>query len=95
VLAASSSSFTIGLEFSLARLRDIFRKVAVGAIWQVGLTTAAAAAVAVALGEPLARGIFYGFVFALSSTAIVLRALADRRGVDAPHGRFIVGTLTF
>ena len=38
---------------------------------------------------------FYGFVFALSSTAIVLRALAERRELDAPHGRFIVGTLIF
>jgi CPA2 family monovalent cation:H+ antiporter-2 len=87
--------FTIGLEFSLSRLRDIFRQVAVGGVLQVGLTTAAAAGAAVALGEPVSRGIFYGFVFALSSTAIVLRALAERRELDAPHGRFIVGTLIF
>ena len=46
-------------------------------------------------GQPLGRGVFYGFVFALSSTAIVLRALAERRELDAPHGRFIVGTLIF
>ncbi|MCC7542763.1 MAG: cation:proton antiporter, partial [Deltaproteobacteria bacterium] len=39
--------------------------------------------------------LFYGFVFALSSTAIVLRALGERRELDAPHGRFIVGTLIF
>lgn len=87
--------FSIGLEFSLARLRDIFRQVAVGGVLQVGLTTAAAAAIAVALGQPVGRGVFYGFVFALSSTAIVLRALAERRELDAPHGRFIVGTLIF
>jgi CPA2 family monovalent cation:H+ antiporter-2 len=37
--------------------------------------------------------VFYGFVFALSSTAVVLRALAERRELDAPHGRFIVGPL--
>jgi len=87
--------FSIGLEFSLARLRDIFRQVALGGVLQVGLTTLAAMGVAMALGEPLGRGIFYGFVFALSSTAIVLRALAERRELDAPHGRFIVGTLIF
>jgi CPA2 family monovalent cation:H+ antiporter-2 len=87
--------FTIGLEFSLERLRDIFRQVALGGAVQVGLTTAVAAGVAVALGAPLGRGVFYGFVFALSSTAIVLRALAERRELDAPHGRFIVGTLIF
>ncbi len=87
--------FSIGLEFSLARLRDIFRQVAVGGFLQVGITTAVTTGIAVALGQPLGRGVFYGFVFALSSTAIVLRALAERRELDAPHGRFIVGTLIF
>jgi CPA2 family monovalent cation:H+ antiporter-2 len=87
--------FSIGLEFSLARLRDIFRQVAVGGVLQVGLTTAAAAGIAVLVGETLGRGIFYGCVFALSSTAIVLRALAERRELNAPHGKIIVGTLIF
>ncbi|TKC97151.1 cation:proton antiporter [Polyangium fumosum] len=87
--------FTIGLEFSLARLKSIFRQVALGGIIQVGLTTAVVACVAIALGQPTRRSVFYGFVFALSSTAIVLRALAERRELDAPHGRFIVGTLIF
>lgn len=87
--------FSIGLEFSLARLRNIFRQVALGGVLQVGLTTAATASIAVACGEPWGRGVFYGFVFALSSTAIVLRALTERRELDAPHGRFIVGTLIF
>jgi CPA2 family monovalent cation:H+ antiporter-2 len=36
-----------------------------------------------------------GFVFALSSTAVVLRALGERQETDAPHGRFIVGVLIF
>ncbi|MFZ5444910.1 MAG: cation:proton antiporter [Myxococcota bacterium] len=87
--------FTIGLEFSLSRLKDIFRQVALGGLLQVGLTTAAVALGAIALGQPVGRGIFFGFVFALSSTAIVLRALTERRELDAPHGRFIVGTLIF
>lgn len=87
--------FSIGLEFSLARLRDIFRQVALGGFLQVGLTTAATAGAAVAAGQSLKRGVFYGFAFALSSTAIVLRALGERRELDAPHGRFIVGTLIF
>jgi CPA2 family monovalent cation:H+ antiporter-2 len=87
--------FSIGLEFSLARLRDIMRQVALGGFVQVGLTTAVTTGVAMALGQPFGRGLFYGFAFALSSTAIVLRALAERRELDAPHGRFIVGTLIF
>jgi CPA2 family monovalent cation:H+ antiporter-2 len=87
--------FTIGLEFSLQRLRDIFRQVAVGGALQIGLTTLATAGIALALHQPFGRGIFYGFIFALSSTAIVLRALTERGELDAPHGRFIVGTLIF
>jgi len=87
--------FSIGLEFSLARIRDILRQVALGGVLQVGLTTGVTTLIAVGLGEPVGRGVFYGFAFALSSTAIVLRALAERRELDAPHGRFIVGTLIF
>ena len=87
--------FSIGLEFSLSRLRSIFRKVALGGAVQVGLTTLVIAGVAVAAGASTGTGVFYGFVFALSSTAIVLRALGDRQELDAPHGRFIVGTLIF
>lgn len=87
--------FSIGLEFSLTRLRSIFRQVALGGVLQVGLTGGTTTAIALALGEPTGRAVLYGFAFALSSTAIVLRALAERRELDAPHGRFIVGTLLF
>jgi CPA2 family monovalent cation:H+ antiporter-2 len=87
--------FSIGLEFSLGRIKDIFQQVALGGAVQVGLTTAVTCAIAVALGQPTGRGVFLGFVFALSSTAIVLRGLAERQELDAPHGRFIVGTLIF
>jgi monovalent cation:H+ antiporter-2, CPA2 family len=87
--------FTIGLEFSFTRLRSIFRQVALGGLLQVGLTVAVVAMIAHSFGLPTGQGIFYGFVFALSSTAIVLRALAERHELDAPHGRFIVGTLIF
>lgn len=87
--------FTIGLEFSLARLKHIFQRVALGGLLQVGLTIAAVAGLALLGGWSGGTAIFLGFVFALSSTAIVLRALAERRELDAPHGRFIVGALIF
>jgi len=87
--------FTIGLEFSLARLGAIFRTVALGGAIQVVGTIAVVVAVATALGFPVRASIFFGFVFALSSTAVVLRGLSERRELDAPHGRFIVGTLIF
>ena len=87
--------FTIGLEFSLERLKRIWRLVVIGGALQVGLTTAATVGVAVVLGEDLSRGVFFGFLVALSSTAIVLRGLTERGEVDAPHGRFTIGALIF
>ncbi len=87
--------FTIGLEFSLERFVRIARLVVVGGALQVGLTGAAAAGVALALGFTVAEAVFFAFVFALSSTAIVLRGLSERGETDAPHGRFIVGVLIF
>jgi len=87
--------FTIGLELSLARLKDIMKSAALGGAIQVGLTTLIVAIVARSLGQSTTKAIFWGFAFALSSTAIVLRALTERRELDAPHGRFIVGTLIF
>jgi CPA2 family monovalent cation:H+ antiporter-2 len=87
--------FTIGLEFSLGRLKHIFKQVALGGILQVSATAGITTGVALALGCSLPEAMVYGFVFALSSTALVLRTLNERNELDAPHGRFIVGTLIF
>ncbi len=87
--------FSIGLEFSISRLRRIVKLLLVGGSIQVGATFAAVLGVAVLLGRPVAEGIVYGCMFALSSTAIVLRLLGERGEMDAPHGRFIVGVLIF
>ncbi len=87
--------FMVGLELSLERMRHIFRRVALGGLLQVVGTTAVVAWVATLAGKSLELGIFLGFVVALSSTAIVLRALSTRGELDAPHGRFVVGTLVF
>ena len=87
--------FTIGLEFSLKRLKNIFRQVALGGLLQVSATAIVTTLVAISLEVPMEEAIVYGFVFALSSTALVLRTLNERNELDAPHGRFIVGTLIF
>lgn len=87
--------FTIGLEFSLTRLQRIFRQVALGGLLQVGSTALVVALIAVGFSLRKPTAVLYGFVFALSSTAIVMRGLTDRQELDAPHGRFIVGTLIF
>lgn len=87
--------FTIGLEFSLSHLRRIWKSIAIGGTLQVGVTTGLVTAIALAAGAPATHGVFYGFLAAMSSTAIVLRALAERRETEAPHGRMTVGVLVF
>lgn len=87
--------FTIGLEFSLRRILEMRRMVLLGGTLQVTLTTLLAAALAYLLGRPVNQSIFFGFLFALSSTAIVLKSYIDRAEIDTPHGRAGVGILLF
>jgi len=87
--------FTIGLEFSLRRLGEMKRLVLVGGGLQVGITIGATAAIAFLFGRSINQSIFFGFLVALSSTAIVLKSYSERNEVDAPHGRAGVGILLF
>lgn len=87
--------FTIGLELSPAELRRLGRVLALGGGLQVTLTTVAVTALATLAGFPPDKGVFLGFLVALSSTAIVLKGLAERGEVDAPHGRLTLGILVF
>lgn len=87
--------FTIGLEFEPARLRRIQRDFWAGGTLQVSLTTSATVIVLVLLRVPFREALFYGFLVSLSSTAVVLKILADRNESDAPQGRISLGVLIF
>jgi CPA2 family monovalent cation:H+ antiporter-2 len=87
--------FTIGLEFEPARLKRIRRDFWAGGSLQVSLTTAVAVVVLVLLAVPFREALFYGFLVSLSSTAVVLKILADRGETAAPHGRISLGILIF
>jgi CPA2 family monovalent cation:H+ antiporter-2 len=87
--------FAIGLEFSLERLREIGRSFFVGGPVQTGLTTLVTALLAMGLGRPPAEAVFYGFLVALSSTAVVLKLFAERQELDAPQGKLVLGVLLF
>jgi CPA2 family monovalent cation:H+ antiporter-2 len=87
--------FTIGLEFSLRSLLEMKRLVLVGGGLQVILTSLLVTGISYLVGRPINQAIFFGFLFALSSTAIVLKSYIDRAEIDAPHGRAGVGILLF
>ncbi len=87
--------FAIGIEFSLERMRRIQRLVFLGGGLQVAVTTALTAAAAVWLGVAWRSAVLLGMLMALSSTAIVLRLLADRAELHTPHGNTSLGVLIF
>jgi len=87
--------FTIGIEFSLARLKKIQRYFWLGGGFQVLLTIVIVAAISSALRTVLQEGIFYGFLVALSSTAVVLKLLSDRNMIGSPSGQISLGILIF
>src|SRR5712671_63145 len=87
--------FTIGIEFSLSRLREMGRQVVAGGGSQVALTVVLASLLAVALRADWRVAVLLGFLVALSSTAIVLKGLTDKGEIDAPHGRLATGVLIF
>jgi CPA2 family monovalent cation:H+ antiporter-2 len=86
--------FTVGLDFSLAALKQFWRVIVAAGTLQIGGTAAAVAASLSVIGgvaTPLA--IFIGLFVALSSTAIVLKGLTERNELASPHGRLTVGIL--
>jgi len=87
--------FTIGIEFSLSRLMRMKKAVIAGGGSQVVLTIGLSALMSYAATRNLNMSIFFGFLIALSSTAIVLKMLTEKGDIDSPHGRMMVGILIF
>ena len=87
--------FTIGVEFSLDKLARIGRLIFIGGGLQVVITVALVAGLLALFGVSWAVGVFTGFLVALSSTAIVLKLLADRAESDTPAGQLALAVLIF
>ncbi|HWC73064.1 MAG TPA: cation:proton antiporter, partial [Gemmatimonadales bacterium] len=87
--------FTIGIEFSLSRLREMGGQILASGLSQMGFTVALALAAGIALLGNWRVSLFLGFLIALSSTAIVLKVLTDAGDIDAPHGRLATAVLIF
>jgi monovalent cation:H+ antiporter-2, CPA2 family len=87
--------FMIGLELSWERLRLMRRMVfGLGALQVVACGVAIGAA-AMAFGQPLGAAAALGAALALSSTAIIMPLLAERKRQHSPAGRAIFSVLLF
>ncbi len=87
--------FTLGIEFSLTRVRQMASIFLAGGVVQVGLATGIAAAVAMAFGVGWRIAVFTGLLVSLSSTVIVLNVLAEKQATTSPTGSFSVALLIF
>jgi len=88
--------FTVGLEFSFTNLKKIKNYVLGGGAAQVFFTIFITAGLIWLLVRPsFQESLFWGFLYALSSTAIVVKVLQDTNKITTPHGKFILAILLF
>ena len=87
--------FTIGIEFSLEKLASIQKLIFGGGTAQVVLSIMVTAGILAAFGVDWKVGVFTGMLVALSSTAIVLKLLADNGETSSEPGQVGLGLLIF
>ncbi|MEW5770652.1 MAG: cation:proton antiporter [Pseudomonadota bacterium] len=87
--------FSIGLEFSLSRLKTMRNAVfGLGGL-QVAITMFMVMVTGLLFDLPWEAGLALGGVLAMSSTAVVSKLLAERDELDSEPGRLILGVLLF
>ena len=87
--------FSIGLEFSLPKLYSMKRIVFGLGLLQVIVSMLLITGLVMLAGINWQLGIALGGVFAMSSTAVLTKLLAERMQFDTAHGREILGVLLF
>ncbi|MEM1138194.1 MAG: cation:proton antiporter [Bacteroidota bacterium] len=87
--------FTVGLEFSFSNLKKIQKYVLVGGALQVIFTICLTAVLMYAMGRSIEESVFWGFVIALSSTAIVIKTLQDKVKLNTQYGKVVLAVLLF
>lgn len=87
--------FTIGLEFSLGKFKEMKREVLLFGGIQVFFTLILSIILAFFTSFTTAEKIFAGFLIPLSSTAIVLKIIQDRGSLHSPSGKIMIGVLLF
>ena len=87
--------FTVGLELPLSSLRRLGPAVWVAGPIQFCGVLALATALTAARGFPIRQSLFFGFLVVTCSTVIILQLLVERREIDSPHGKFLVGINVF
>ncbi len=87
--------FTIGLEFSFSNLNKIKRYITIGGGLQVILTIALTTILIAIMGRSFPESVFWGFVVALSSSAIVIKMMQDKNEITTSYGKVSLAILLF
>lgn len=87
--------FTIGIEFSFAKLKGMKKFLILGGGLQVLLTLAVTAALTMYFGLSLQLGVFFGMLVSLSSTVIVIRIFEHRGELDTAYAGSALTILIF
>ena len=87
--------FTIGLDLSPERIKQIKKFFLWGGGLQVLLTTTVVGAIFYFYQIPAFKSVFYGFLITMSSSAVVLKIYSERSELYAPQGNISLGILLF
>lgn len=93
IIGVAFLMFTLGLEFSLHRLKKLGEIIVVGSLVQIILTILLGVVLFPLFGFDLYNSLFLGCVFSLSSTAVVVKILSDKGELDTLSGEITVGWL--
>lgn len=85
--------FTLGLEFTLAKMKEFGEVIIFGSLVQVLLTIFISVIVFPIIGIDFYSALFLGTVFSLSSTAVALKTLSDKGELETLHGELTSGWL--
>ena len=85
--------FALGVEFSLAELKPVYKVAVFGGAAQILLAIALTGGLSTLFGLSLGTGILLGCIIAISSTVLVLKVLMERGELDSMHGRIALGIL--
>jgi CPA2 family monovalent cation:H+ antiporter-2 len=85
--------YFIGMELSLRSFRRLWRLAVITTLLQIGASVGATVLFMQLLSWPIEQAVLFGFVLALSSTAVAVRMLQDIGELRTRAGRITVGVL--
>ena len=85
--------FTLGLEFSLERIRAHSQVVILGVLIQLAVSTVSGLLLTAFLGWSTGAALFFGMMLGFSSTAVVVKSLLSIGQLETTHGKIATSWL--